>query len=55
MDTRPVWAFVDPHPHHGRTCFREGWHLHLERPEEALIFDRTVRAWRRAATPMATE
>lgn len=44
-DTRTLYAYVDPHPHYGRTCFRERWHLHLEPPAEGLRFDETLNAY----------
>lgn len=44
-DTRALYAYVDPHPHYGRTCFRERWHLHLEPPEEGLSYDETLDAF----------
>ena len=44
-DTRPRYAYVSPHPHHGRTCFREGWHLHLEPPLPTLVYDATLDAF----------
>jgi hypothetical protein len=46
-DTRKLWPFFGPHPHHGRTCFREGWHRHLEPPDEGLVYDETKGAYRR--------
>jgi hypothetical protein len=46
FDTRPVWPYFDRHPHHGRTCFREGWHLHLEKPDASLVWDEQHDAWR---------
>jgi hypothetical protein len=45
-DTRRMWPFFEAHPHHGRTCFREGWHLHLEPPDAKLAFDPEHAAWR---------
>lgn len=45
-DARRTWPFFAPHPHHGRTCFREGWHLHLEPPAPELVFDDAKGAWR---------
>lgn len=45
-DTRPTWPFYGSHPHQGRTCFREGWHLHLEPPSSLLIWDDEKAAWR---------
>lgn len=44
-DTRKLYAYVDPHPHYGRTCFRERWHLHLEPPEDGLSYDETLDAF----------
>lgn len=44
-DTRKMYAYVDPHPHYGRTCFRERWHLHLEPPEDGLSYDETLDAY----------
>lgn len=39
--------FFDPHPHHERTCFREGWHLHRRGPQaEGLVYDEEVAAHR---------
>lgn len=43
-DTRTLFPYFDPHPLLGRTCFREGWHLHLER-DPALPFDPDVGAY----------
>ncbi len=37
-DTRTLFPYFDPHPHLGRTCFREGWHLHLEK-DPAMTWD----------------
>ncbi|MCP4503165.1 MAG: hypothetical protein GY822_24780 [Deltaproteobacteria bacterium] len=40
-------AFFEPHPHHERTCFREGWHLHLRGPQDTkMAFDDEVNAFR---------
>lgn len=50
-DTRRTWAFFNPHPHHGRTCFREGWHLHLEPPDATLILDEEKAAYRAMTGP----
>ena len=44
-DVRPRYAYVGPHPHSGRTCFREGWHLHLEPPVPTLVWDETLDAF----------
>jgi hypothetical protein len=44
-DTRATWPFHDPHPHHGRTCFRERWHLHLEPPSARLFWSDEVEAY----------
>ncbi len=49
VDTRKTWAFFGPHPHHGRTCFREGWHRHLEPPDPGLVYDEDKAAWRKPA------
>jgi hypothetical protein len=43
-DTRTLYPYQDPHPLLGRTCFREGWHLHLER-DPALPFDPDIGAY----------
>lgn len=45
-DTRPRWPFFDPHPHVRRTCFRQGWHMHLERPVSGLLYDGVHGGWR---------
>lgn len=45
-DVRPNMPFFDPHPHHGRTCFREGWHLHQEPADVLLRWDDEKGAWR---------
>jgi hypothetical protein len=45
-DTRPVVPFLGRHPHHGRTCHLEGWHLHHEVPDAELVFDDQAGAWR---------
>ena len=50
-DTRPTWAYFGAHPHHGRTCFREGWHRHLEPPDPALVYDDAKAAWRLSPSP----
>ncbi len=44
-DSRELYAYVDPHPHHGRTCFRERWHLHLEPPGKGLVYDEELDAF----------
>lgn len=44
-DTRTLYAYVDPHRHHGRTCFRERWHLHLEPPNPLLRYDEQLDAF----------
>ncbi len=31
-DTRPRYSYFGPHAHHGRSCFRSAWHMHLEPP-----------------------
>jgi len=49
-DTRKMWPFHNAHAHHGRTCFREGRHLHLEAPDDSLLFDDGTGAWRSPAS-----
>lgn len=49
-DTRKLHPFFDPHPLNGRTCFREGLHLHLEDPDEPLVWDEALGAWRARST-----
>jgi hypothetical protein len=39
VDTRKTWPFYGNHRHAGRTCFHEAWHLHLEPPDQALVWD----------------
>jgi hypothetical protein len=46
FDKRKVWPYADAHPHHNRTCFRAGWHLHLEAPLASLLWDESAGAWR---------
>ena len=38
-DARPLYAYFGTHPHHGRTCFHEGLHLHLEPPSLGMRWD----------------
>lgn len=46
-DTRPIVPFSGPHPHRGRTCTEQGWHLHLEGPDlSGMVFDEGLGAWR---------
>lgn len=44
-DTRTLHPFYDAHPLNGRTCFREGLHLHLEPPAEGVRFEPSRDAW----------
>ena len=46
VDNRRTWPFYGNHRHGGRTCFREGWHLHLEPPDETLQWDDVHAGWR---------
>ncbi|OGQ25312.1 MAG: hypothetical protein A2138_04700 [Deltaproteobacteria bacterium RBG_16_71_12] len=49
-DTRPIVPYVGRHPHRGRTCTEQGWHLHLEGPDaHGMVFDEQVGAWRALA------
>lgn len=51
-DTRPIVPYWGRHPHRGRTCTEQGWHLHLEGPNPSgLVFDEKLGAWRAAAQP----
>lgn len=44
-DTRPLYPYVDPHPHHEGGCSRPGWHLHIEPPPPSLHYDDTLSAF----------
>ena len=46
-DVRTLYPYHDPHPLLGRTCFREGWHLHLER-DPSLSYDPDVGAYKQS-------
>ena len=46
LDARKKWPYFGNHRHLGRTCFREGRHLHLERPEATLLWDDAHGSWR---------
>lgn len=46
VDTRSTTPFYGNHRHVGRTCFREGWHLHLEAPDPTLVWDDAHAGWR---------
>jgi hypothetical protein len=55
-ETRELYPYFGPHPRDGATCFREGWHLHIETPRPELRWDEGLAAWRAdegvvAATP----
>ena len=52
-DSRQTWPFYGNHRHLGRTCFREGWPLHLEPPDQTLSWDDEHAGWR--APPMHRE
>lgn len=51
VDKRRTWPFYGNHRHHGRTCFREGWHLHLEENDAELVWDDEHAAWRAPGAP----
>lgn len=44
VDTRTLYPYAGPHALLGRTCFREGWHLHLER-DPTVTYDPDVGAY----------
>lgn len=44
-DRRQTHAYFDPHPHVMRSCFRSGWHLHLEPPLPTLMYRSDVSAF----------
>lgn len=44
-ETRTLYAYFNPHPHHGGTCFREAWHLHTEPPLPTLTWDAGLAAF----------
>lgn len=44
-DTRPLYPFVDPHPHHEGSCAHVGWHLHTEPPLPSLQYDDALSAF----------
>jgi hypothetical protein len=46
FDKRALIPFFGRHPHQGRTCHIDGWHLHTEAPDAALVFDEQSNAWR---------
>lgn len=45
-DTRPMYPYFDPHLQRRRSCFRSGWHLHLEPPAKALLYDGELDVYR---------
>ncbi len=49
FDTRKMWPYLDAHAQNGNTCHTVGWHLHLEPPTAALVYDADKEAWRAAA------
>jgi hypothetical protein len=44
-DERTRYPYKGLHRHHGRTCFREEWHLHLEPPSPELTWDETLKTY----------